>query len=79
MPMDGVMLGFVRRELDSVLRDGRVDRVIQPEKDEIHLLIRAGGANHRLVLSASASAARAHLSQSMPRRVRWSRPCCACF
>lgn len=62
MPMDGVMLGFVARELDSVLRDGRVDRVIQPEKDEIHLLIRAGGANHRLVLSASASAARAHLS-----------------
>ena len=41
MPMDGVMLGFVARELDSVLRDGRVDRV---------------------VLSASASAARAHLS-----------------
>ena len=32
MPMDGVMLGFVARELDSVLRDGRVDRVIQPEK-----------------------------------------------
>ena len=62
MPMDGVMLGFVARELDSVLRDGRVDRVIQPEKDEIHLLIRAGGTNHRLVLSASASAARAHLS-----------------
>ena len=62
MPMDGVMLGFVARELDSVLRDGRVDRVIQPEKDEIHLLIRAGGANHRLVLSAAASAARAHLS-----------------
>lgn len=48
MPMDGVMLGFVARELDSVLRDGRVDRVIQPEKDEIHLLIRAGGTNHRL-------------------------------
>ena len=25
MPMDGVMLGFVARELDSVLRDGRVE------------------------------------------------------
>lgn len=63
MPMDGVMLGFVARQLDSTLRDGRVDRVIQPEKDEIHLLIRAQGANHRLVLSASANSARAHLSQ----------------
>ena len=63
MPMDGVMLGFVARELDQKLRDGRVDRVIQPERDEIHLLIRAQGANHRLVLSASANAARVHLSQ----------------
>ena len=63
MPMDGVMLGFVARQLDTVLRDGRVDRVIQPEKYEIHLLIRAQGVNHRLVLSAAASAARVHLSE----------------
>ena len=63
MPMDGVMLGFVARELDAKLRDGRVDRVIQPERDEIHLIIRAQGANHRLVLSASANAARVHLSE----------------
>ena len=63
MPMDGVMLGFVARQLDTVLRDGRVDRVIQPEKDEIHLMIRAQGVNHRLVLSAAASAARVHLSE----------------
>ena len=63
MPMDGVMLGFVARELGRKLKDGRVDRVIQPERDEIHLLIRAQGVNHRLVLSASANAARVHLSE----------------
>ena len=63
MPMDGVMLGFVARELDQKLKDGRVDRVIQPERDEVHLLIRAQGTNHRLVLSASANAARVHLSE----------------
>ena len=62
MPMDGVMLGFLARELDGLLRDGRVDRVIQPEKDEIHLLIRAQGENRRLVLSASPAAPRAHLT-----------------
>ena len=49
MPMDGVMLGFVARQLDTILRDGRVDRVIQPEKDEIHLMIRSQGANHRCI------------------------------
>lgn len=63
MPMDGVMLGFVARELDTKLKDGRVDRVIQPERDEIHLLIRAQGENQRLVLCASPNGARVHLSQ----------------
>jgi len=63
MPMDGVMLGFVARELHDTLIDGRVDRVIQPERDEIHLLIRAKGLNRRLVLSAAPSAARIHMSE----------------
>ena len=63
MPMDGLMLGFVARELQDKLEDGRIDRILQPERDEIHLLIRAKGENQRLVLSASANAARAHLSR----------------
>ena len=63
MPMDGIMLGFVTRELQETLADARVDRVLQPERDEIHLLLRAGGQNRRLLLSASAGAARAHLSE----------------
>lgn len=63
MPMDGVMLGFVARELDQKLKDGRIDRIIQPERDEIHLLIRAQGENHRLVLCASPNGARVHLTQ----------------
>jgi len=60
--MDGVMLGFVARELDAKLKDGRIDRVIQPERDEIHLLIRAQGENHRLLLCASPNSARVHLT-----------------
>ena len=63
MPMDGVMLGFVARELQDKLAEGRIDKIIQPERDEIHLLIRAQGKNHRLVMSASASSARVHLTK----------------
>ncbi len=62
MPMDGLMLFSVARELKGLLAGGRVDRIQQPERDEIHMLIRAGGRNHRLVLSSSANHARAHLS-----------------
>jgi predicted ribosome quality control (RQC) complex YloA/Tae2 family protein len=62
MPMDGLMLFSVSNELKSLLTGGRIDRIQQPERDEIHMMIRAGGKNHRLVLSSSANHARVHLS-----------------
>ena len=62
MPMDGLTLGFLARELRETLRDGRVERVTQPEKDMLVLLIRAQGKNHRLLLSAAPAFARVHLT-----------------
>ena len=66
MPMDGVMLGFAARELQERLIGGRVDRVVQPERDVIVLFIRSQGENEKLLLSASAQSARAHLTQLTP-------------
>ena len=62
MPLDGLTLGLIARELDSKLAGGRIDRIIQPERDELILTVRNGGANHMLLLSASAGCARAHLT-----------------
>ena len=62
MAFDAVAVRCLVKDLKDKLINSRIDKIHQPEKDEIHLLIRAGGTNHRLVLSASASAARAHLS-----------------
>ncbi len=62
MPLDGIMLGAVVRELQR-LEGGRIDKVSQPERDEIVLTIRSGGENLRLLLSASPSNARIHLTQ----------------
>ena len=62
MPMDGLTLGFEARELDGALRGGRIDRVTQPEKDTVILLIRAGNANRRLLLCASPGNPRCHLT-----------------
>lgn len=64
MPLDGFTLGALARELDSALEGGRVDRVQQPEKDEIVLTIRAKGDNHRLLLSANPNHTRVHLTKS---------------
>jgi len=64
MPMDGLMVGFVARELNEALAGGRVDRITQPERDTVILTIRAGNENRNLLLCASASNARLHLTES---------------
>ncbi|MBO2516681.1 MAG: hypothetical protein CW338_05280 [Clostridiales bacterium] len=63
MPLDGLTLGYVARELDEALKGGRVERVTQPEKDIILLAMRAGGKNQKLLLCASPAFARAHLTE----------------
>lgn len=62
MPMDGLTVGFAARELNETLRGGRIDKITQPERDTVVLVIRAGGANHRLLLCASPNNARCHLT-----------------
>ena len=64
MPMDGLTLGFMTRELRETLLDGRIEKVSQPEKDMLVLTIRAQGKNHKLLLSAAPSFARAHLTEA---------------
>ncbi len=64
MPMDGLTLGFAARELNARLAGGRIDKVTQPEKDLVILLVRAGNENRRLLLCASPSNARCHLTAS---------------
>ena len=62
MPMDGLTAGFAARELNETLTGGRIDKITQPERDTVVLVIRAGGANHRLLLCASPNNARCHLT-----------------
>ena len=42
MPVDGLTIGFAARELHAALAGGRIDKITQPEKDAVVLLIRAG-------------------------------------
>ena len=62
MPMDGLTIGFAARELNAALSGGRIDKVTQPEKDTIILLIRAGSENKKLLLCASPNNARLHFT-----------------
>ncbi len=62
MPMDGFTLSFMADELRQALVGGRVERVNQPERDALLLLVRSQGKNHKLLLSANADQARAQLT-----------------
>ena len=64
MPLDGLTLGMMVRELDEKLRDGRIEKISQPERDMLILVIRSQGKNHKLLLSAAPSFARIHLTEA---------------
>ena len=63
MPLDGLTLGLIAGELNEALAGGRVNKIIQPERDELILTIRSGGENRQLLLLATANCARAHLTR----------------
>lgn len=62
MAFDGVTLKSIADELRAKLNLARIDRVVQPEREEIHLLLRQPGRNCRLLISAHPERARIHLT-----------------
>lgn len=62
MALDGVTLRFITDEINRELAGARVDKVLQPEKDEIDLVFRRRGPGIRLLLSASSSNPRVHFT-----------------
>lgn len=63
MALDGVTLSYLVNELAPQLTGGRIDKIQQPEKDEVHFLIRSAGRSLRLLLNAGATAARIQLTR----------------
>ena len=64
MPQDAFTLRHIARELNEMLAGGKVNKIIQPSRDEIDLLLYAGGKTKKLVLNTNASMARAVVSES---------------
>lgn len=65
LPFDGVVAKCIVQELTEELAGGRIDKVLQPEADEIVLAVRARNKNHRLLLSASPRYPRIHLTEAV--------------
>lgn len=63
MALDGVTLAYLVNELAPLLSGARIDKISQPEKEEIHLQLRLQQGSKRLLLSTSATSPRFHLTQ----------------
>lgn len=66
MPQDAFTLRHIARELNAMLSGGKVNKIIQPSRDEVDLLLYAGGKTRKLMLNTNASFARACVSD-LPR------------
>ncbi len=62
MAFDAGILRAVVREIESTCMDGRIDKIYQPERDEIVFVIRAGGKERRLLINAGSSCPRMNVT-----------------
>ena len=66
MPLDGIFLHYLTNELKTAVVGSRVEKVHQPSKDTLLLLLRARSGASKLLLSASANSPRLHLTAHAP-------------
>lgn len=62
MPLDGLTMRCLTNELDAALTGGKIEKIFQPEKDEICLFIRNRQTPFMLLLSAEASNPRVYIT-----------------
>ena len=61
MSFDGMVTGAVVHQLNNVLIGGKIEKIYQPEADEIILNVHSGRDNYKLYISSNSSHARIHL------------------
>jgi len=65
MALDGIYLYNLVNNLKNSIIDSKIDKINQPEKDEIILTLRKDRKNIKLLISASPKFARIHLTNSV--------------
>jgi predicted ribosome quality control (RQC) complex YloA/Tae2 family protein len=64
LPFDGIFLKSLVHELNQKLIHGRIEKIFQPEKDEVVLYLRNENTTHKLLLCCNPNMPRVHLTQS---------------
>lgn len=66
MALDGAFLRHIKKEIEEKALDGRVEKIYQPNREEMVLVIRTYSDHLKLLLSARANSARIHFTRFMP-------------
>ncbi len=66
MALDGAFLRALSRELAEKLTDSRVDKIHQPQKEELVFCLRGKNGVQKLLFSARVQSPRVHLTESVP-------------
>ena len=64
MPLDAICLGAVTNELNTVQAGCRIEKVYQPDRDEIVIQTRGQGGARRLLVSIAAGTPRVHFIET---------------
>jgi len=62
MSFDGLFTRAITKELTETIKGGRINKIHQPYQNELIIIVRANGKNHKLLLSAHPSYARVQLT-----------------
>jgi predicted ribosome quality control (RQC) complex YloA/Tae2 family protein len=66
MALDGAFLRHIKRELEENALGSKVDKIYQPNRDELVLFLRSRSGNRKLLLSARANSARINFTEQVP-------------
>lgn len=64
MALDGIVIANIVSELRLLLTNGRINKIAQPENDELILTIKNNSSQYRLLMSANASLPLLYLTES---------------
>lgn len=67
MAYDGIVTMAIAKELKDNILLAKIDKIYQPEKDELVLIVHSKQGNFKLLLSANSNASRIHFIQETPK------------
>lgn len=79
MAYDGLVVGAITLELNSLLGEGRIDKIYHPEKEELIFNISANKEKYRLYISANSANPRMHLLRDEDKLLNPQNPTAFCM